>query len=127
MKKDVALSSLLPVRIAGPCAGLLVALSLSWVSLPARADIWGEAQEAFAEYDDARGLWLLAQAAEAGDVRAMRALGLALRHGPRLFPVMQRADLVRSAYWLNRARAVCVAAPAMHCLPLQPQALENRR
>lgn len=88
-------------------AGLTLALGLA--CLPAaQATPWDDAQSAFAEFDDRQGLRLLAQAAQAGDARAMHAWALALRHGPRLFPGILRADAAQAAVWFDRV--------ARHCL-----------
>lgn len=83
------------------------ALSIVWsAALPAtaRADDWADAQAAFGEYDDRRGLALLERAALAGDARAQLAWGLALRHGEKLFPSL-KADPAAAKVWLDRAAA----------------------
>lgn len=63
---------------------------------------WEAAQHAFADLDDRSAIVLLRRAADGGDPRAMLALGLALRHGDRLFPAVLRTDGAESARWLSR-------------------------
>jgi hypothetical protein len=74
---------------------------------PASASTWDDAQDAFLHHADAAGLRLLARAAGEGDARAMQAWGLALLHGPRLFPGLLQADAKRAAAWFDRLAGHC--------------------
>lgn len=105
----------MPGRSKGPATLLALALGLGLAAPPAaRADTWDEAQAAFADLDDGRGLQRLAQAAQEGDVRAMHAWALALMHGPRLFPGRLQADAGQAARWFD--------ALARHCVRQRAQA-----
>jgi len=111
----------LPLLAAALALGL-AAPTLAWAGTWAEpsagtwaepsAGTWAEAQEAFADLDDARGLQRLAQAAQEGDVRAMQAWALALKHGPALFPGRLRADPAQAAHWFDRLARHCLAARA---------------
>ena len=98
---------------------LRLAATLVWglglIGLPAaQAGTWEDAQAAFADLDDGLGLQRLAQAAQEGDVRAMHAWALALRHGPQLFPERLRADPALAAHWFDQLARRCghLRAPA---------------
>jgi rhodanese-related sulfurtransferase len=96
-------------RITAAVATAAAVLSIAIVvaaAVPAtaRADDWADAQAAFDEYDDRRGLALLERAALGGDARAQLAWGLALRHGKRLFAGLA-ADPAAAKLWLDRAAA----------------------
>ena len=109
----------LATRIA---AALVFTLSAS-----AHAGTWGDAQSAFADYNDAAGLKLLQQAAQEGDARAVQAWGLALLHGPRLFPGLLQADRSAAAVWFEKLAQHCAAAPAENaCSPRSAQRLAWR-
>ncbi len=87
----------------------MAAAAVAWVlgfatCTGARAGDWADAQAAFYEYDDQRGLALLERAALAGDARAQLAWGLALRHGAKLFAGLD-ADPIAAKIWLDRAAA----------------------
>lgn len=85
---------------------------------------WADAQAAFAEYDDRRGLALLERAALACDARAQLAWGLALRYGDKLFPGLA-ADPAAARIWLERA----VAADRVGCnveVPLVKRTMHGR-
>lgn len=71
----------------------------AWLTLPAHADDWDQAQAAFAELDDRAAFGHLQRAATAGDPRAQLALALALSHGDRLFPGVVQTDLAAAARW----------------------------
>ena len=95
-----------PGRRCRAVAALLLALACAQ---PACASTWDDAQDAFAQHADAAGLQLLARAAAEGDARAMQAWGLALLHGPRLFPGLLQADARRAAEWFDRLAGHCGA------------------
>jgi len=93
-----------PSPACAAAAALLLGLACAQ---PACAGTWDAAQDAFAQHADAAGLQLLARAAGEGDARAMQAWGLALRHGPRLFPGLLQADARLAADWFDRLAAHC--------------------
>lgn len=80
---------------------------LSGIPLHCYAGTWDSAQEAFRAYDDSRGLRLLEQAAEEGDVRAVQAWTLSLLHGQRLFPRLVKADDRQILAWLEGVAERC--------------------
>ena len=103
-----------PRRACAAAAALLLALACLQ---PASADTWDEAQDAFLQHADAAGLRLLARAAGEGDARAMQAWGLALLHGPRLFPGLLQADARGAVEWFDRLAGHC-SAPRLG--PVEP-------
>jgi TPR repeat protein len=104
-----------------PCrAATLVGLLVLFLVSSVRAGTWDEAQQAFAEYNDAAGLRLLHQAADEGDVRAMQAWGLALLHGPRLFPGLLKSDPARAGTWFDKVAQHCGALGEQHAEGLCP-------
>lgn len=83
---------------------MTLAAGLAMTCGAARAGAWDDAQNAFAERDDRAGIVHLRRAADEGDPRAVRAYGLALRYGERLFPGALRADPAQAVMWLARAQ-----------------------
>jgi rhodanese-related sulfurtransferase len=111
------------ITLAGSALLACVALFLGVVSAGhARAGEWEDAQAAFVDLDDRRGLELLERGAQAGDARAQLAWGLALHHGGKVFPGLAANPQAAKA-WLFRAAA---AAPLTGTIDAVPAAKRTR-
>ena len=107
-------------RWSGRNTAFAATLALSVAAMAsARAGTWDDAQRAFADYNDPAGLALLQQAAQEGDARAMQAWGLALLHGPKLFPGRLQADTAQARIWLDKLAQHCVVAAAPVAAPVE--------
>lgn len=85
--------------------GAVAALAIcgSATTIAAATDDYLTAQELFADFRYAAGLIPLRAAAEAGDVRARRALGLMLLHGDAVYGSEIAANRDEAVRWLRLA------------------------
>lgn len=80
-----------------------IVMSMASAAFGAPTDDFFVAQELFEEYRYADGLVPLRRAADAGDLRARRILGMMLLHGEALYGVEVPANREEGLHWLRLA------------------------